>query len=100
MGNVAFLIGLLAAPLLALRLGRRLRDRPDVHRRIFWGAVIGHTCGMAITFALALVPPVWWQGGPAWRTVSVHWSMLLGTLVGLAIALARGLGGSAHRARH
>ena len=86
--RIALLLGLLVVPLLALKLGNRFRDQGARHRRIFWGAVLGHTLGMAMTMVAALLPPIVWQEGTFLRTVLVFWSMLLG---GAAGALLGGL---------
>lgn len=88
--HAALLAGLFLAPALLLWLGHRLRHRPSRSRRVFWGAVAGHTLGMALTLAATLYPPVSWEGGAWVRDFVVHWSMLLGAVLGGAAAGAIG----------
>lgn len=80
--QIAFLVGLFAAPLVALRLGNRFRDQSASHRRLFWGIIIGHTCGMIVAVSAAMLPPIAWEEGPRLRDVLVHWSLLGGAVIG------------------
>lgn len=86
--NWALLMGLFVVPALLLALGHRLRRRPPCWRRVFWGGVIGHSIAILVTLAVTLTPPVAWEGGPRLRDAAVHWSMVLGAVVGSATAAA------------
>ena len=77
---MALLIGLFVVPVVLLWMGQRLRRRSGRWRAVFWGAVVGYVIGMIVTVAAMHYPPVLWSGG--WRTVLVHWGMLLGAIVG------------------
>lgn len=81
----ALLLGLFVIPALLLGLGHRLRRRPPFWRRVFWGAVAGHSIALLLMLAATLYPPVGWEGGPRARDAAVHWSLLLGSLVGGAV---------------
>jgi hypothetical protein len=83
--NWALLLGLFAVPALLLALGHRLRRRPPFWRRVFWGAVAGHSLALLVTLAASLYPPIGWEGGPRPRDHAVHWSLALGALAGGAI---------------
>lgn len=88
-GNLlALLAGLFVAPALLLWIGHGLRHRPAVWKPVFWGAVLGHTLGVLVTLAATLYPPVHWEIGGWWRDAAVHWSMLVGAVVGGAIGAA------------
>lgn len=88
-GRIALVAGLFVAPAVLLWLGHRMRDRSPRQRAAFWGGAIGHSTAMLITLVAALFPPVWWhEGGPV-RDFAIHWSMLIGFLVGSAVALLR-----------
>ena len=87
-GKVALLAGLFVVPAVVLLKGHRFRYRTKRYRRIFWGAIIGHSLGVAITLVLLIFPPVAWQDGSGWRDFLVHWSMLLGGAAGALVALA------------
>lgn len=91
--HVALLAGLFAIPALLLALGHRLRRRPPFWRQVFWGAVAGHSLALLLTLTVALARPVAWEGGPRARDNAVHWSLLLGAMVGGAA------GGFRHLAR-
>ena len=80
----AFLMGLFVVPALLLALGHRYRRRPLFWRRVFWGGVIGHSLAILMMLAATMYPPVLWEG-PA-RSAAVHWSMILGAVIGGAIA--------------
>ena len=82
----ALLVGLFAIPALLLALGHRLRRRRPFWRRVFWGAVAGHSIALLVMLAVTLYPPVGWEGGPRARDHAVHWSLLLGSLAGGAAA--------------
>jgi len=87
--RVALLIGLIVIPVLLLMAGHRFRDRTPRQRSLFWGALLGHTTGLLLTVTLTMLPPIWWHGGPMWRDFLVHFSMLIGTVAGTALAMAR-----------
>lgn len=82
----ALLVGLFVVPALLLALGHRLRRRPPLWRRVFWGGVIGHSIAILVMLIATMYPPIVWEGGPRSRDVSVHWSLVLGGIVGGAIA--------------
>ncbi len=81
----ALLVGLFAIPALLLALGHRLRRRRPFWRRVFWGAVAGHSIALLVMLAVTLYPPVGWEGGPRSRDHAVHWSLLLGSIAGGAV---------------
>lgn len=83
--HVALLVGMFAIPALLLALGHRLRRRPPFWRRVFWGAVAGHSIALLVTLGAALYPPIAWADGPRPRDNAVHWTMVLGALAGGAI---------------
>jgi hypothetical protein len=83
--HAALLAGLFVVPGLLVWLGHGLRRRPERGRRAFWGAVAGHSAGMALALAAALYPPVVWTAGAGWRGPVVHWAMLLGALLGAGV---------------
>ena len=87
----ALLVGLFVVPALLLALGHRLRRRPPVWRRVFWGAVAGHSIAVLVMLAATLYPPVPWEGGPRPRDVAVHWSLVLGAVAGGGIAAITGV---------
>lgn len=88
--RLALLFGLFGAPLLLVHFGHRLRDRSARERKRFWGGVIGHAIGMLVSVAAMLMPPIWWAGGSFARDFAVHWSMLIGFILGVLFAgLAR-----------
>lgn len=84
--QLALLVGLFVVPALLLALGHRLRRRPPLWRRVFWGGVIGHSIAILVMLAAALYPPILWEGGLRARDVAVHWSLVLGGVAGGAIA--------------
>lgn len=86
--TAALLGGLFVAPALLLWLGHRLRRRSARFRGAFWGGVIGHSLGVAITLFATHYPPVFW-GGEGWRAVAVHASMLAGAAAGAVAGAAR-----------
>ncbi len=86
--NWVLLVGMFVVPALLLALGHRLRRRPPVWRRVFWGGVAGHSIAVLVMLAATLVPPVAWEGGPRPRDHAVHWSMVLGAVAGGAIGAA------------
>ncbi|HEX2091886.1 MAG TPA: hypothetical protein VHG28_05755 [Longimicrobiaceae bacterium] len=86
LGQAALLAGLFGIPALLLWLGHRLRHRPVRWRRVFWGAVLGHSAGVVLTLVATLYPPVEWEGVPGWRDAAVHGSLLLGAALGAGVA--------------
>ena len=86
--HLALLLGLFGAPALLLWLGHRLRYRPAVWRRVFWGGVIGHSLALLALMIVTMVPPILWEGGVRARDVAVHWTLALGAVVGGAIGAA------------
>lgn len=91
--HVALLAGLFVVPALLLALGHRLRRRTPFWRRVFWGGVAGHSLALLVTLGAALYPPIAWAEGPRPRDNAVHWTMVLGAVVG------GGVGGAAARGR-
>ena len=83
--HVVLLLGLFGVPALLLSIGHRLRRRPAVWRRVFWGGVIGHSLALLALMIVTMVPPVLWEGGARPRDVAVHWLLALGAVVGGAI---------------
>ncbi len=81
--RVALLVGLFLVPALVLRLGNRFRDQSAGRRRAFWGAILGHSCGLIVTVCAALYPPVWWGEDSLIRDFLVYWSMLIGSVLGI-----------------
>ena len=86
--NWALLMGLVVVPALLLALGHRLRRRPPLWRRVFWGGVAGHSIAILVMLTVTLTPPVAWEGGPRLRDATVHWSLVVGAVAGGAIAAA------------
>jgi hypothetical protein len=86
--NLALLVGLFVAPALLLAIGHRLRRRPPLWRRVFWGGVIGHSIAILVMLTVTMTPPVAWEGGPRLRDAAVHWSMVLGAVLGGGIGAA------------
>ena len=84
--HVALLLGLFGVPALLLSIGHRLRQRPAVWRRVFWGGLIGHSLALLALMIVSMFPPVLWEGGPYMRDIAVHWSLILGAIVGGGIA--------------
>ena len=80
MARLAFLIGIVAVPAALLWLGHRLRDRTPRLRRVFWGAVIGHSAALIIAIVALHFPPVMWQSSG--RMLLALWSLLLGAVLG------------------
>lgn len=87
--QAALLAGLFLAPALLLWLGHGFRRRSGRWRRVFWGAVIGHTLAMLLMTVAALYPPVEWGGEGFWRDFAVHWSLALGAIVGALAGAAQ-----------
>lgn len=88
MARFAFLLGIVVVPGVLVWLGHRLRDRTPRQRRVFWGAVIGHSAALIIALVALHYPPVMWDGGA--RMVLALWALLLGAAIGgLAGALRR-----------
>jgi len=85
--RIAFLAGLLGVPALLLYLGQRLRGRGIRGKAGFWGGVAGYVLGTAATLSAMLLPPVSWVGGSFLRTLVVHWSILLGGILGIVAGL-------------
>lgn len=86
--NFALLMGLFAVPAVLLAIGHRLRRRPPAWRRAFWGGVAGHSFAVLLTIAVSMYPSIAWEGGPRLRDHAVHWSMILGAVLGGGIAAA------------
>ena len=84
--HVALLLGLFGAPALLLSIGHRLRHRPAVWRRVFWGGLIGHSLALLALMVITMYPPVLWEGGVRARDMAVHWSLILGAVVGGGLA--------------
>jgi len=86
--NLALLMGLFVVPALLVALGHRLRRRPLFWRRVFWGGVTGHSLAILVMLAATMYPPVVWEGGLRSRDVAVHWSLVLGAIIGGGIGAA------------
>lgn len=86
----ALLVGLFVVPALLLTLGHRLRRRTPLWRRVFWGGVTGHSIAILVMLIATMIPPVAWEGGPRSRDAAVHWSLVLGAVVGGGIAAVLG----------
>ncbi|HET9227865.1 MAG TPA: hypothetical protein VFR31_14415 [Thermoanaerobaculia bacterium] len=84
--HVALLLGLFGVPALLLAIGHRLRRRPPLWRRVFWGGLIGHSLALLALMIVMMYPPVLWEGGVRARDIGVHWSLILGAVVGGGIA--------------
>jgi hypothetical protein len=84
--HVALLMGLFVVPALLLAIGHRLRRRPPLWRRVFWGGVIGHSIAIVVMLIASMYPPVFWEGGLRARDAAVHWALMLGAMVGSVIA--------------
>lgn len=89
LATLALLAGLFAVPVVLLWMGHRLRRRPAAWRGAFWGAVAGHALGMLVSVGALHYPPVLWGDG-GWRTLLVHWAMLLGAVLGGAVGWMMG----------
>lgn len=94
-GHLGLLAGLFLVPLLLLWLGHGYRTLSPLARRCFWGGLLGFLAGLGVTLVLMLLPPVLWpQGATAgageWRTVGVHWGLVLGAVAGVAVGAALG----------
>ncbi len=85
--RVIFAIGLFGVPLILLALGHALRKRSPRQRAAFWGGVTGYGVGVLLMSIITVIPPIHWEGGAVWRDVLVHWSMVLGTLVGFGLGV-------------
>ena len=81
--SIALFLGLFGVPSLLMVLGHRLRGRSEAHKRRFWGGVFGYFVGMIVAISAMLVPPVWWAEGAFLRPFLIHWSILLGGLLGV-----------------
>jgi hypothetical protein len=81
--GLALLLGLFGAPAALATLGHRFRERAPRQKRRFWGGLVGYAAGLALALSAMMVPPVWWEGSGPMREAAVHWSILLGFLVGL-----------------
>jgi ABC-type spermidine/putrescine transport system permease subunit II len=86
--NLALLVGFFVVPALLLAIGHRLRRRPPFWRRVFWGGVIGHSIAILVMLVVTMTPPIAWEGGPRLRDAAVHWSMVLGAVIGGVIGAA------------
>ena len=86
--HVALLAGLFVVPALLLAVAHRLRRRSPRLRRIFWGALTGHSLAILVMLGVSMFPPILWEGGLRMRDVAVHWSLLLGGVLGGLIAAA------------
>jgi hypothetical protein len=88
--RVALLAGLFLAPAALLWIGHGFRELSPRSKRVFWGGVIGHTIALVVTLVAAMSPPIAWAGGNFWRDFAVHWSLLLGALLGGAAGAVLG----------
>ncbi|MGH7459897.1 MAG: hypothetical protein ACREMA_02570 [Longimicrobiales bacterium] len=88
--RVIFAIGLFGVPLVLLWLGHALRKRPPRLRALFWGGTIGYCLAIVLTTVFSMLPPYHWSTGAVIRDLTVHWSMLVLTVVGAVIGAFRG----------
>lgn len=86
--RVALLVGLFLVPAYLVWLGHGLRDRTPRQRSAFWGGVIGHAAAMVVTLGAMMAPPIWWHDGGMLRDAAVHWTLILGVLIGAGVAVA------------
>ncbi len=87
MHRIALLLGILGAPAILIAMGHHLRRKSARSKHLFWGGVTGHTIGLMVTLVAMLAPPLSWVDGGQMRTLWVHWSMLAGFGLGLALAM-------------
>lgn len=86
---LGLLVGLFGVPVVLLWLGHRLRRHSPRRRAVFWGATIGYGLGVLLMLVAIHYPPVLWEGAD-WRTVLVHWGMVIGAVVGATIGTIMG----------
>lgn len=82
-GEMALLFGLFGSPCAILALGHRLRGRRGWVKRCFWGGVVGNLLSILVCVTAMMAPPVWWGGDNSLRSIAVHWTLLLGSSMGI-----------------
>ncbi len=87
--RIALLAGLFVIPGVLLWLGHQFREGSLRRKRVFWGGVIGHSLAMMLTLVVLVAPPVWWAGGSIPRDIAVHWSLLVGAILGAAVGAVK-----------
>ena len=87
-GTIALLVGLFVVPLGLLALGHRLRRRTSVQRAIYWGGLIGYLLGSVATLWVGMVPAQEWSDSDTLRGLLGYWGLIIGPVVGAAVALA------------
>lgn len=87
--QLALLLGLFAAPLVALVIGHRLARRGPLARNVFWGIVAGHTVAALAAATVAMTAPEFWGPADVWRGAIGYWGMLVLPAVGAAIGALR-----------
>ena len=87
--RVIFAIGLFGVPLVLLWLGHGLRKRSVRLRGLFWGGTFGYCVAMLLTSIVTMLPPYHWSTSAVLRDLTVHWSMLVFTVIGAVIGIAR-----------
>lgn len=85
--HVALLLGMFGIPLVALMIGFKFRKRTTRTRAIFWGAILGHGIATVVASVAAIWPPRALGPGDDARGVLILWTLLLGGLIGIAVAL-------------
>jgi hypothetical protein len=93
MPKLAFLLGLFAVPIGLLVAGHGFRRRSARRRAIFWGATVGFLAGALLTVTLSLLPSTPWPDASP-RAFLVHWSSLLGALLGAGASALKAQRGS------
>ena len=81
---IALVVGLLLAPAWLTWLGHGLRQKNSRTQAVFWGAVIGNSIALIIMCVALFTPPVMWTDATL-RSLAIHWSLLVGTVVGAVI---------------
>jgi hypothetical protein len=84
-GRLALLAGLFVAPVALLWIGHRYRTMSRGGQLSFWGGVVGYLVALPAVLVVMMLPPVSWYGVDAARELAVHWGLLLGAAVGLAV---------------
>ena len=78
--RIALLLGLFGVPIVLLMIAHGIRNLGETAKLRFWGGLIGHIAGLTFALLSMMMPPVLWS--EVFRTAAVHWSMLVGFVVG------------------
>jgi hypothetical protein len=92
-GRLALLLGLFAVPALLLWAGHHLRRRPPRVRRIFWGALIGHTLAALAVLWVGMSPAAEWTGSDTVRGLIGFGGLVIGGVLGALAGLLSGTRG-------